>query len=105
VKIAANISLMFTKLPMPLRVEAARLGLSPERELERLLPLVKHVQFADAPGRHEPGTGEIDFKPILHLLCSRSYAGWIGAEYRPAGRTASALGWLAAWRRTLRREP
>lgn len=84
---------------------AARLGLSPERELERLLPLVKHVQFADAPGRHEPGTGEIDFEPILHVLRGGTYAGWLGAEYRPAGRTASALYWLAAWRRMLRRDP
>ena len=78
---------------------AARMDLSPSLELSRLLPLVKHVQIADAPGRHEPGSGNIDFKSIRETLRGGEYSGWLGAEYQPQGSTASGLGWLAQWRR------
>lgn len=82
---------------------AARLGLSPPEVLERMLPRVRHVQIADSPGRHEPGSGKIDFDRILNVLRGGSYAGWIGAEYQPRGPTAGSLGWLSQWRRTLAR--
>jgi hydroxypyruvate isomerase len=63
--------------------------------IERLLPRIGHIQIADNPGRHEPGTGEINFA-FLHALIDRlGYSGWIGAEYRPRSSTADGLGWLA----------
>jgi hydroxypyruvate isomerase len=56
---------------------------------------IKHVQIADSPGRHEPGTGEIDCPAILAQLDRFGYDGWIGAEYKPAATTLEGLGWLA----------
>ncbi len=76
-----------------------RMGLAPSVEFARLLPLIRHVQFADAPGRHEPGSGQIAFAPILEVLRAREYAGWLGAEYLPSGATSMSLHWLAEWRR------
>jgi len=58
----------------------------------RLRPLIGHVQIADCPGRHEPGTGGIDFDAVFSALAS--YEGWVGAEYRPVGATSDGLGWM-----------
>lgn len=60
--------------------------------------LAPHVQFSDAPGRHEPGTGTIDFTTAIATIRSSGYAGWFSAEYRPQADTRGGLGWLAAWR-------
>ncbi|MDR2239793.1 MAG: hydroxypyruvate isomerase [Zoogloeaceae bacterium] len=55
---------------------------------------IAHIQIADAPGRHEPGTGEIDFASLFACLDRIGYAGWVGCEYRPAAATEAGLGWL-----------
>jgi hydroxypyruvate isomerase len=60
--------------------------------IERLLHRIGHIQFADAPGRHEPGTGAIDYRHVFtqidRLIAAGKYAGWVSAEYRPsAGKT------------------
>jgi hydroxypyruvate isomerase len=60
----------------------------------RHLPRIRHVQFADHPGRHEPGTGSLDFATIFRTIRDSGYAGWVGAEYHPAGVTAAGLGWM-----------
>ena len=54
------------------------------RTIERHLSLVGHVQIADAPARHEPGTGEINYDFLLRFLDQVGYQGWIGLEYTPA---------------------
>ena len=64
--------------------------------LERHLPRIGHVQLADNPGRHEPGTGEIHFPFLLRHLDRIGYAGWVGCEYRPRTTTRDSLGWLTA---------
>lgn len=64
------------------------------RTLERLLPRIGHIQFADNPGRHEPGTGEINYPAIFAALDSLGYDGWVSAEYRPATSTAASFGWF-----------
>jgi hydroxypyruvate isomerase len=65
--------------------------------VERLLPRIGHVQLADVPGRHEPGTGAIDFASLLSHIDRIGYPGWIGCEYVPAGKTRDGLGWTAPY--------
>jgi hydroxypyruvate isomerase len=77
----------------------ARMGLDPAAELKQWLPLVRHVQFADAPDRHEPGTGGLRFDTVLRVLNAGAYGGWLSAEYSPLAATAAGLGWLGSWRR------
>jgi hydroxypyruvate isomerase len=60
---------------------------------------IAHIQVADTPGRHEPGTGEIDFSPLFAAIDAAGYRGWVGCEYRPAGRTEDGLGWVAPYLR------
>lgn len=59
------------------------------------LKLIHHIQIADAPGRHEPGSGAIDYDHVLRDIDSCGYAGWIGCEYNPSGTTADSLNWLS----------
>jgi hydroxypyruvate isomerase len=70
------------------------------RTLERELPRIGHIQIADNPGRHEPGTGEISFPFLFERLQRLGYSGWIGCEYRPSGRSEDSFAWLAPWRET-----
>lgn len=60
----------------------------------RVRDRVRHVQFADYPGRHEPGTGDIDLQGFFAMLDRDGYDGWASAEYAPAGDTDAGLGWL-----------
>jgi hydroxypyruvate isomerase len=61
--------------------------------IERLLPRIGHVQIADNPGRHQPGTGEINFPFLFDTLDRLGYDGWVAGEYNPAGATVDGLGW------------
>jgi hydroxypyruvate isomerase len=59
------------------------------------LGLIGHIQIADAPARHEPGTGELNYRFITDELAEMGYAGAVGLEYRPStARTEDSLGWL-----------
>jgi len=60
-------------------------------------PQIGHIQFADAPGRGAPGTGQIDFAELFMLIEALPYSGWCGAEYNPGGATAKSLGWRHAF--------
>lgn len=64
--------------------------------MQKHLARIGHIQIADNPGRHEPGTGEIGYDFLFAHLDRIGYAGWIGCEYRPKGDTVAGLGWLAA---------
>lgn len=64
------------------------------RTIEANLSRIAHVQVADSPGRHEPGTGEINWSFLLPCLDRIGYDGWVGAEYRPSACTEDGLGWL-----------
>jgi hydroxypyruvate isomerase len=63
-------------------------------------PRVAHVQIADHPGRHEPGTGALDLDRHLGALAAAGYDGWIALEYAPSGATADSFGWLPRARRS-----
>ena len=61
--------------------------------------LTAHVQIADAPGRGEPGSGELDLDRYLSALEDRGYRGWVSLEYKPTGTTEASLAWLPRERR------
>ncbi|MGZ3612973.1 MAG: 2-oxo-tetronate isomerase [Thermodesulfobacteriota bacterium] len=58
------------------------------------LSQIMHLQIADNPGRHEPGTGEINFANLFRFIDEAGYDGWIGCEYNPAGKTEDGLPWV-----------
>ena len=58
------------------------------------LDRIGHIQFADTPGRMEPGTGEINFSNLFNAIDEMGWKGWLGAEYVPSIRTESTLGWM-----------
>ncbi|NMG41607.1 TIM barrel protein [Chelativorans sp. ZYF759] len=66
--------------------------------IRRAGPCIGHVQFADTPGRHEPGTGTIDFAAAMAALKETGYHGAVSAEYRPKGETLAGLGWMKDFR-------
>lgn len=55
---------------------------------------IRHVQFASVPHRGEPDEGEIDYRAVFAAIDRLGYAGWVGAEYKPRGRTEDGLGYL-----------
>ncbi|MDX1452724.1 MAG: hydroxypyruvate isomerase [Oleiphilaceae bacterium] len=65
------------------------------RLLTQNLPFIQHIQFADNPGRHEPGTGELNYSNIFHTIDELGYEGWVSAEYRPRSDTLESLDWFA----------
>jgi hydroxypyruvate isomerase len=84
---AANLKLQYDLFHM--RVMGDHLA----RTIEANLARIGHMQIADVPDRHEPGTGEIDFPPLFDLIDRLGYKGWIGAEYAPKGKTVDGLAW------------
>ncbi|HEX3593061.1 MAG TPA: TIM barrel protein [Pseudonocardiaceae bacterium] len=62
--------------------------------VDRYSAQIGHVQLADSPGRHEPGTGSIDFPAVFRALSANGYRGVVAAEYRPEGATVDGLGWV-----------
>ena len=75
------------------------MGDDPARVVEEMLPLIGHVQFADVPGRGEPGAGRLPLAALFAQLDHAGYAGWIAAEYRPSRKTEDTLAWIfgAEW--------
>ena len=62
--------------------------------LEKHLHRIAHIQLADNPGRHEPGSGEINYDFLLPFIDRIGYTGWIGCEYKPVTQTQAGLAWL-----------
>ncbi len=94
---AANLKLQFDAY------HAARMGDEPLAAFERLRPWIGHVQVADVPGRHEPGSGTLGCAALFDALDRAGYDGHVGAEYRPAAGTEAGLGWLAVHGRAIGR--
>jgi hydroxypyruvate isomerase len=68
------------------------------RRMEKLMPVIAHMQLADAPGRNEPGTGEIAWDYVFKRIDELNYRGWVGCEYRPLGETTAGLDWRKHYR-------
>jgi len=64
------------------------------RTISNNLSQIAHIQIADNPGRHEPGTGEVNFTNLFRFIDEARYEGWIGCEYVPAGKTEDGLQWI-----------
>lgn len=62
--------------------------------VRRYYDRIGYIQLADNPGRHEPGTGEINFRYLLKDLESLGFDGFVSLEYTPTGRTEQSLGWI-----------
>ncbi len=69
-------------------------GDDPDAVIERHAQQIGHVQIADAPGRNEPGTGDIDFDRCFGKLDAAGYTGYVGLEYKPSGASADGFDWL-----------
>ena len=67
------------------------------RTIESNIDMISHMQLADNPGRHEPGTGEINYKYLFEFIDALGYQGWIGCEYVPAGTTIAGLNWITSY--------
>ncbi|WP_159875157.1 hydroxypyruvate isomerase [Aquitalea denitrificans] len=65
--------------------------------LQSQLQHIAHIQLADNPGRHEPGTGEINYPYLFGLLDRLGYQGWVGCEYKPKAGTVAGLGWVSQY--------
>jgi hydroxypyruvate isomerase len=64
------------------------------RRLECLMPRIAHIQIAGVPDRHEPDLGEVNYPHLFGVLDRLGYDGFVGCEYRPAGRTEAGLEWF-----------
>ena len=84
----------------PGRLPARPVPLAPRRiraatdDLEVVAPVTGHYQIADAPGRTEPGSGEIEFGPVLDAISAAGYDGIIGCEFRPSQPDIDAFAWM-----------
>jgi hydroxypyruvate isomerase len=66
-----------------------------ETRLRRYAPRLGHIQIASVPKRNEPDTGEINYPYLFNVIDEIGYDGWVGCEYRPAGKTSDGLNWLS----------
>lgn len=84
-----NVAIMFDAY------HVARSGHDPVANFHSFFDKIAHIQIADSPGRHEPGTGKIAYQDLFDAIESSSYDGWISCEYFPAGDTREGLAWTS----------
>jgi hydroxypyruvate isomerase len=70
------------------------MGDQPDEFIVQHADKIGHIQFADCPGRRQPGTGRINFDHVFSAIQKSTYSGWVGAEYNPIGTTSESLNWL-----------
>lgn len=76
----------------------ARMGEDLPAALRENIGAIGHIQFADLPGRHQPGTGRLDYPALFTLIDRLGYPGYCGAEYLPSGHTADSFHWFTPYR-------
>ena len=72
----------------------ARMNEPVVEQLTSHIDFIGHIQFADCPGRHEPGTGSFHLDEIFQLINSLPYQGWCAAEYNPSCPSEESFDWL-----------
>ncbi|MCX7309245.1 MAG: hydroxypyruvate isomerase family protein [Afipia sp.] len=65
--------------------------------LRAMMPLIGHIQIASVPSRNEPAGEELNYPFLFDELDRLGYAGFVGCEYRPKGKTVDGLGWFASY--------
>ncbi len=65
--------------------------------MRKNLAHIAHIQIADNPGRHQPGTGEINYRFIFEQLEALNYSGFVGLEYSPEPNTSSSFDWIKSY--------
>lgn len=63
-------------------------------KLRKYAPQIGHIQIAGVPSRNEPDCGEVNYTYLYGVVDEIGYDGWIGCEYRPAGKTVDGLAWM-----------
>ncbi|WP_420562797.1 2-oxo-tetronate isomerase [Thalassobaculum sp.] len=66
------------------------------KTFEKHLDIIRHVQIAGVPERHEPDIGEVNYPYLFETMDRLGYTGWVGCEYRPKAGTIEGLGWFKA---------
>ena len=89
----ANVRLLFDVF------HSANAGIPPARFITEHAARIGHLHIADHPGRHEPGTGTIDFPALFATIEASGFTGVIGCEYKPVAATGVGLGWFAPYQR------
>ena len=74
-----------------------QVDMDPSATFLELIDYVGHMQFADAPERHEPGTGSVVWADVFQTIQNSRYEGWLSAEYRPSAATRESLGWISEY--------
>jgi hydroxypyruvate isomerase len=73
---------------------AIRMGEDPIDIIRERASQIGHIQIADVPGRHQPGTGDVDFAALFRAIDDAGFEGWVALEYIPEGRTEEGFGLL-----------
>ena len=66
-------------------------------KLEKLLPMIGHIQFARVPDRGPPDGGELNYAHVFQKLERLGYTAPLGAEYKSPLHTEQTLGWMQAF--------
>jgi hydroxypyruvate isomerase len=72
----------------------AMMGDDPVATMREFRGAIRHIQFADVPGRGEPGTGKLDMPKLFAEVDAIGYDGWLSAEYNPTRATPETLSWF-----------
>lgn len=73
---------------------ALRMNEDPLRIIREQAEHIGHIQIADVPGRHQPGSGDVDFRALFKTIDASVYEGWVALEYIPEGTTEEGFGLL-----------
>jgi hydroxypyruvate isomerase len=85
---APNVALQFDVY------HSLRMGEDPFAYIAANGPTIGHIQIADVPGRHQPGSGTIDWERLFEVIDNSGYTGWVSLEYVPDGPTEEGFGLL-----------